>query len=336
MWRPGDLDIDPISGGAPVRVLYILGCGRSGSTILDTILGNHAAVESVGEAGHAVQAAWRDDGLCACGRRGSRCDYWCKVRRRWTERAGPVDIERYLRTMGEMEARPTWSSNLPGRAPRTGLPPSEYLRLTGELLAAIRDTSGKTWVVDSSKRALRARTLAMIPGIDLRVIHLVRDCRGVAWSRKKRFKKDEQAGVTRNDRGKTVWRAALIWNVSNVQSGWLRRQLPEAHSIRVRYEDFVSDPVAEMARIGALIDVDFRELAELVAAEGELSIGHTIAGNRMRMSGRVRLRPDTEWMGKLSAWDRCTCWAISGWLLRSYGYRLVPAESARPSTRRAA
>jgi hypothetical protein len=33
---------------APVQVLKITGLGRSGSTILDVVLGNHPKIESVG------------------------------------------------------------------------------------------------------------------------------------------------------------------------------------------------------------------------------------------------------------------------------------------------
>jgi hypothetical protein len=42
----------------PVRVLKIMGLGRSGSTILDIVLGNHPQIESVGEVGNLIRTGW--------------------------------------------------------------------------------------------------------------------------------------------------------------------------------------------------------------------------------------------------------------------------------------
>ncbi len=93
---------------APVKVLKIAGLGRSGSTILDIALGNHPAIESVGEVGNLMRNGWVSRGslrgierkkrrvpLCTCGKRldvlyvGSpeeACPFWSEVRREWVER----------------------------------------------------------------------------------------------------------------------------------------------------------------------------------------------------------------------------------------------------------
>src|ERR671939_281825 len=42
----------------PVKVLKITGLGRSGSTILDVVLGNHPSIESVGEVGNLMRNGW--------------------------------------------------------------------------------------------------------------------------------------------------------------------------------------------------------------------------------------------------------------------------------------
>jgi sulfotransferase family protein len=313
--------IDPVGTETPVRVLYIVGCGRSGSTILDTILGNHPDVESVGEASHVARDAWRGDGYCACGDLGSQCAFWKDVERRWKDRVGQVNVADYVKCIREVETGHSGPRGLLRQVRWNNLRLWNYGRLTGEMLGAIRDASGKKWIVDSSKGASRALALAMIPGVHLRLIHLVRDCRGVAWSRKKQLQRDAKAGVYRDDPGMKVWRTAMVWNAGNMRASWVCRQLPERYSIRVRYEDLVSDPAGELQRIGQLTGLNFGEVAHKVTCGTPLSVGHTVAGNRLRMSGSVRLRPDVEWVDKLSAWDRFTCWAISGWLSRRYGYR---------------
>jgi len=330
------LKIEPVATEKPVRVLYILGCGRSGSTILDTILGNHPDVESVGEATHVARDAWLGNGYCACGELVSQCAFWKDVGQRWKDRVGQVDVADYVKIIREMDTARSGPRGLLRQVRRENPRILDYGRLTGEMLRAIRDVSGKNWIVDSSKGASRALALAMIPGVQLRVVHLVRDCRGVAWSRKKRLQRDDKAGVYRDDPGGKVWRTAMVWNVGNMRASWVCRQLPQRHSIRVRYEDLVSDPAGEIRRIGQLTGLNFGEVTRKVTCGAPLSVGHTVAGNRLRMSGSVRLRPDVEWVDKLSVWDRFTCWAVSGWLARTYGYRYCPASIDYPRPRRAA
>ena len=43
---------------APVTVMHITGVGRSGSTILDIVLGTHPQIQSVGEVGNLVRTGW--------------------------------------------------------------------------------------------------------------------------------------------------------------------------------------------------------------------------------------------------------------------------------------
>lgn len=88
---------------APVKVLKITGLGRSGSTILDVVLGNHPDIESVGEASNLIRNGWISreslrgipkDRLrrptCTCGKRldvlyvdapDEACPFWSSVRR---------------------------------------------------------------------------------------------------------------------------------------------------------------------------------------------------------------------------------------------------------------
>lgn len=314
----------PRADEARLRVLYVAGGGRIGSTVLDTILGNHPDVESVGEACHVPQKAWLNEGFCACGERGGDCEFWSEVRRRWSLLTGVEAVDDYVRMIRELEARQIWLPKLAAEAKRPESPYREYVRLTGALMTAIGQTSGKRILVDSSKRASRAFGLSLAAEVDLYVVHLVRDCRGVVYSGKKRFRKNEKQGVSKDDPGRKVSRSALIWNVANLQASWLRRQLPANRSIRVRYEDYVTQPERELERIGQLIGLDFSGVGRAVARGEPMKIGHTIAGNRLRMGGPVHLRADTEWMRELTAWDRWKCWALSGPLLWHYGYGVRP------------
>src|ERR687890_582098 len=158
----------------PVKVLKITGLGRSGSTILDVVLGNHPHIESVGEVGNLMRNGWisRESlrgipekslrvPLCTCGKRldvlyvdapEEACPFWSRVRREWVERIDPRDdIEAYPRLQNDFELKRRWPRLL--REARRG--PSarfrSYARLTRAFYEAISAASGKTAVVDCSK-----------------------------------------------------------------------------------------------------------------------------------------------------------------------------------------
>ncbi len=317
------------AGKEPLRLLDIMGVSRSGSTMLDTILGNHPDVESVGEVCHLPIHGWVMNRYCACRRRANDCSFWSDVRRQWDRLTGGADVERFAALLKSIEERRLWLPGWIGEA-RLGSPRlRQYAPQIKALFTAIRQVSGKSIIVDSSKRITRALFLSTIPGIDLRVIHLVRDSRAVAWSKKKTFKKDEEAGVMYDVRPQRTMRTALSWNLRNLAAEWMRRQLAARKSIRLCYEDYASRPQEALDAIGRLIDVDLGNLGRSVAAGAAQQFGHTIAGNHLRMSGSTRLSgADVEWIEKLSPRDRRVCWLVTGPLLRRYGYGKV-VESAQ-------
>ncbi|HYN19963.1 MAG TPA: hypothetical protein VE078_03310 [Thermoanaerobaculia bacterium] len=229
-----------------------------------------------------------------------------------------------------------------------------YTAQTLALYRAIRDVSGKTWLVDSSKPGALAMILARTPAVDLYMIHLIRDSRGYLWSLKKLYDPSsvpappsgdavlpgrgaEAPAVDRGpDRGQrslrlggggrplptlSTWEAAKRWIRRNLVAEWLRRRIPRDRSIRVRYEDLVSDPGSVLREIGHLVNLEMGALADALIRGEEMEVGHMIAGNRLRMERRIRLRPDTAWRDRLDPGDRRLFWLLTGWLMKSYGYR---------------
>lgn len=310
----------PGEGSPPVRVVYILGSGRSGSTVLDTVLGHHAEVVGVGELGGMHRAVQVNNEYCACGCRGQACPFWTAVLKHWEAAVGPARAAAYRRLQQRFErlgiaalVRLNAARFAPTRAWR------RYLHLTHELYRAIAAVSGRKVVVDSSKNPLRAAVLAHIPELDLRLVHLVRDGRAVAWSVKKPLSKNESGGVHQSLPGRPAWRTIGYWVAVNLLAEQVKRRAG-VRSTLIRYEDFVADPRSTLDRIGACCGLDLRTVAADVLGGRPLPVGHTIAGNRLRMAGSVRLQPDWEWMEKLPAVDRSTCWRLAGRMLRYYGY----------------
>ncbi len=303
-----------------IKVIYILGAGRSGSTMLNTVLGNHTQIESVGELTNLPRSGWINGEYCACGERGNVCLFWSNVRQEWVQRSGIDNVEAYLALQNTFERFRHWSRLVKERQKKS-LKFQSYAKYTKALFEAIRTVSGKSIVVDSSKNPMRAFALSLIPGIDLHLIHLVRDVRGVVWSLNKAYSKDEKQGVQKDIKSKPIWRSATFWTVTNLQSEWVRHQLNTRKSIQVCYEHFIANPCETLDKIGNLIECDFGAVAESLSAGDAMAVGHTIAGNRLRMAGSVKLNPDTEWVYKMPRKDQRLVLMMTGWLMSRYEYK---------------
>ena len=120
----------------PVKVLYIMGAGRSGSTLLDMVLGSHPDVRGAGELTNAARNGWLKNEDCSCGRPVNDCPFWTEVLQLWTHR-GFGDLERYVSLQGIFERY----RQLPRLIREQRNPSSEFLEYaaaTRALFACIR------------------------------------------------------------------------------------------------------------------------------------------------------------------------------------------------------
>lgn len=310
--------IETSSALKPLRVVYIAGYGRSGTTLLDIALGQHAAIAGAGEITTLSRHVWAHNEYCSCGQPASDCLLWGPIGRQWSESSpSGSSMADYKRDQEKIES--ILSSRrilrwLSGRAFKS------YAERTFRLFEIIGRHSGKETIVDSSKLPGRALALTSIPGIDLFVVHVVRDGRGVAWSLLQSYKRDVKAGLQKEIKPKSALRTAARWCVVNLATEALRWKLEPERYIRVKYEDLVADPVPTLQKIGKMIDLDLADIA-LKLRDGEpIQPTHQIAGNRLRMNKSIRLVRDEAWRTQMPASQRAAFDRLGGWLLRRYGY----------------
>lgn len=320
----------------PLRILYVMGAGRSGSTLLDTVLASHPDAVGSGELGNLHSAGWSASEICACGQLGRECNFWTRVRSAWLRRVPGATVESHIALQRRFEF-PHWFGLIQFvRLARQKFFPTAdfqtYLRQTEALYQAIAEVSGRSIIVDSSKTPIRAAVLSRIRGLDLRLVHLVRDARAVAWSRQKAFAADQKAGIQTASKPRPIWYSTCYWALINLLS-MLVCLFHRKQSLRLRYEDFVTEPQRELERLGALCGLDFSATAKGLLNGDPIRVEHPIAGNRMRMGGSVRLQPDWEWRDRLSSRAQAICWLCTGWMLLLYGYK---RNRCAPSTEDAA
>jgi hypothetical protein len=298
----------------PPRILFIGGVGRSGSTLLDLMLGQVPGVVAVGE----VSYLWgRDDAdLCGCGESFGGCPFWVAVGEAAFGGWGAVDRARLARIRLSIDR----NRRIPSLASRRARSPDEarYADAYRAVYRAVATVSGAQVVVDSTKHPSTAFLLRSFGDLDLRIVHLVRDPRGVAYSWTKEVSRPGIAGGAMMDRY-PAWKMAGRWVAYNSAFHLLRRiGVP---TMRVRYEDLVRDPSATLERIARLLGVPTPGFPFLDGTSLSLAEEHTIAGNPVRFDrGPIQLRRDDAWQTRMPAKQRLAVSAISLPLRLVYGY----------------
>ncbi|GGK92009.1 sulfotransferase [Mangrovihabitans endophyticus] len=307
------------------RVIYLGGLGRSGTTLVERLLGELPTVCALGEVVHLWQRDVRDDERCGCGEHFSACAFWRAVGERAFGGWSNVDVDRVHALRDAVERTRHIPRLAAGRVGRAVV--REYADYYGRVYAAAAAVSGAEAVVDSSKHSSLAHVLRLAENVDLRVVHVVRDARGVAYSWTKTVDRPETDGAQTMTRYPPT-RSAMLWNAHNAAFGLLaRRGVPVR---RIRYEEFLTDPRAALVRLAdfaglriAPTDLDF-----LRSGHADLRTGHSAAGNPMRFTvGRLPLRHDDAWMQALPRAQRRLVGAMCAPMLRAYGYPINPAQA---------
>jgi hypothetical protein len=184
--------------------------------------------------------------------------------------------------------------------------------------------------VDSSKIPSHAFLLRRVPDLDLRVLHLIRDSRGVAHSWRKLVEKKVTEGDPSFLPRYGLLESSARWLVYNAQTTALGRVgVPYR---RLRYEDLVRDPMRTIGRILAMAGhpVGPDSLPFTAPDEVALAPNHTVDGNPMRFStGTMRVRVDDAWRADMPTAERTLVTVATLPGLLSYGYRAFGREDDR-------
>jgi len=299
-----------------LRVIYIGGIEHNGSTLLGLTLGNHSQIECIGELSQLPRLGWAGDHLCACGKTITDCEYWNNVRKTWSGSTGE-DIEVLIAGENRFDRNSSFlrlllENNVQSQAFQ------KYSSQTKALYEAIQQVSGKPIIVDTSKRVSRAVALSLIDGIDLRLIHLVRDARAVAYSSAK----------TKRAQQKSWWKSAARWRAINESFHIASRVVGKDKKILIRYEDFIEKPDQTLAKIGHFIGVNLTSISKVLSSGGALAPGHIGIGNGFLQGEKeIILRPSENWPEKMSIQEQRKVWKITVGRMRLYGYE---EEAVKP------
>jgi len=300
-----------------IRIIYIGGEGRSGSTLLARMLGQLGGVFLGGE----IRLVWRclvEENPCGCGRCLLECETWRRVVDRVLpcfELNSALEVEQLRKRVDRVARLPgyVWHRQVPNDSDA-----ARFLKVTSNLYRAIMAVTGCSAIVDSSKSPSYLSLLGLLPELDLRVIHLIRDSRGVAYSLGKHV---QNPGAPRSLPRYNALEAGARWTAINSLLPLMRNRLP-GPSLLLRYEDLVEDPRGALDAVLGVAGITVPDNYPFLSnGTVRLDQDHTIAGNPMRFkTGEIPLRTDEAWHRELSLINRLVVTITTLPSLVAYGY----------------
>ncbi|MBA3418169.1 MAG: hypothetical protein ACR2KO_11360 [Geodermatophilaceae bacterium] len=290
-----------------MRLVFVAGWMRSGTTLLTELVGSSPGALAVGELATMWTALERED-HCSCGQPLRSCPVWGVVATEVADRhdIGPGCSTSYLdfdavvrgvlrlrRLPGLRRLRRTDPDSFPADVRRL----SEVMRT---VLRTVTEVSGCSVIVDSSKRPTALVVFALIPGVELTPVHLVRDPRAVAFSESRRWQW-EGVKAHLSPPGRGVLLSALHWVLTTVACHLVGSRFPGYRLLR--FERLTALPEETMTAVSnglGLIPPPF------VAADAvQLAPSHVVNGNPSRFGSRLRkIKADERWRTQLPVTER--------------------------------
>lgn len=329
--------MEEVKNTKKIRLVYILSASHSGSTLLAMLLNAHPDICTVGEL-KATSLGDVDLYLCSCRKKIKECPFWINISQDMAGKGISFDItdskthlmhnsDKYIRfLLSPLHRGPVlemirdaalsfslrWKKQL-----------AEFQNVNYMLMKCVLERTGKSILVDSSKIGIRLKYLLNNPRLDLKVIRLIRDGRGVALSYTDPAKyADSKNMIFRgggmnagNEKPRTIDRAAHEWRRSNEEAEEIIKYIDRKQWIEIRYENLCADTDVTIRNIYHFLEVD---------SQGDVpefrSIQHHILGNGMRLDMENEIHLDERWKVDLTLQDLQVFESIAGKINRYYDY----------------
>lgn len=295
-----------------IMTKYCLICSaaRSGSTLLDLLIGGHSRAASLGEFSFLGKAISLNQ-KCSCGESIHMCIEWKKVfdyvkqdmgvdllnnpyaLKQWDTRASVIiDYKQQTKLYFiANKIRTVWCDVyfelMYNKCLRIALPKSlrEGISNSAYLYDVVSAEWDKSLIVDSSKNVHKALALYEKFPENVRIIYLTRDGRGVYNSRRSTFSRSQSIGG---------------WYKYNKRASHLfGKCIPEEGILHLKYEDLVGDLEGSLMSICEFLDAGY-EASMMDLGHGER---HLVNGNNTMFKRDRGVKLDERWKSELSNED---------------------------------
>lgn len=291
----------------PVKLLYLAGVPRTGTTLICSVLGQVDGFFAAGE----LTGIWSkplSERKCACGSSFLECPVWQPALRhaygtpenapdgkqmvQWESRARLRDLPKILKPGGTK-----WLMAQTGN----------YVPQLARLYAGAGMAAGCHVVVDTSKQFLHSFLFIDAPGIELYTVHILRDPRACAEKAIKRGARFLKEGII-------DW---IVFHTLHEKFGML---FPERY-LQIKYEDFTCKPEEMIRRVVAFTGENASSLPFVDTHRVEIKSSHIAAGNPNRSQlGKVEIKEDRDWETRLSPARTLLVTLLTRRWMKRYGY----------------
>ncbi|MGN6646916.1 MAG: sulfotransferase, partial [Cytophaga sp.] len=267
-----------------INVIYILSNGRSGSTILDLLLGTLPFTWTMGELQN-LPKDYSENRVCGCTKQLSSCNFWSKIYGdSYINNFGTITSLSYFRDKYPQGRVIRWSMLRDvlrkSIRPKYKADAIKYSEANYQLMqkvlheAKVRKGEQVNWLVDASKDPYRLMWLHASGLFNIRVIHITKDPRALVYS------------MTNKDLNKSFlksMRMVVKWFGENlIMSILCKRHFEKTETYQLQYEKMVSNTEEEFARMTQLFGVS---LSDVKKEEFRNHMNHGISGNQARWRG---------------------------------------------------
>ena len=301
-----------------IRFVYLTSSSYSGSTLLAFLMAVHPQIATIGELGAALENNRPEDYKCSCGEFIRHCAFWNQVFNRMRTLHPDFSYQNsgtHLIPMGNGlfhrlqfgNLRSNLISNVRdyvyNRIPACSNHVRSIVNRNLDLAKIILDITNKEVFFDTSKIPSKIKLLNEHPECDLKVVHLIKDGRGVFDSIKRYTPENSDA------------KAINTWKKVNKFAERAMRYVDRKDRYRLLYKDLATNPAKELEKLCGFIGVDYTPEC-LDFRQGN----HHILGNtKMRLGSINSIYYDEKWRKSLTSEQLSLFEKMAGKMNRRYG-----------------
>ena len=259
------------------KVIYILGTGRSGTTVIDIVVGNNDDIFSCGELVRYSELKAEPHGFPPDS---ENYIFWKNIEQKLFDRL-PSSHDELFRISRKLEFHPSFFFNLFKLTSRKNK--QLYKKYINTFFDILFESIEQNIVVDSSKYAGRGLGLLRALKYDLFIIYVVRDPVRVINA----FAKTDVEQMP-----KKYWVANIYYFLINFICRIVTMMAKKPRVYPLKYENFLSNPAKELENIQEAFGIDLSRSIQTVSENGDFEVGHLFEGNRIRLQKTLRLKKE--------------------------------------------
>lgn len=280
-----------------------MGAGRSGTTLLATLLGNSEHIVTLGEM-HQFLDYLLENKPCSCGQQLPDCEFWKPVLEKIKAAYTTTQLAAFNKANKRLESHSQIIGSLLFRD-------KKYQAFQKDLFTYIGQVHNSPLYLDSAKYISRGVQLAKTPGIDIKIVYVVRDVRGIIHS----FKKKVQTS-------KSPLSAIVYYSTINSFGLLAQWVLGRKKVMRLRYESLMSQPENSLRELSKFIGEDLSKVTQKLQDNEPFTMPHIVGGNRLKANKRIKLSPDFAWKKSQSRPTQILYYLLTLPILFIFKYRI--------------